>query len=632
MKNSDYWRGRFEILIEAQARKGEAYIETLEREYRRASARIEKEINAWYQRFADNNQISMTEARRLLNTKELEEFKWTVEDYIKYGRENAIDQRWLKQLENASAKMHITRLEALKVQAQQQIEALYGNQLDDLDKLLRRTYIDSYSHTAYEIQRGLNVGWNMMTPNSKQLDMVLSKPWTNDMKTFRDRVWIDKDSLVNTVQTQLTQNILRGDPPDRAIKAIQHQFHVSKSKSARLVMTESAAFSSLAQKDCFKDLGVDRFEIVATLDNLTSELCQSLDGKVVDMKDYEVGVTAPPFHPWCRTTTIPFFDDNFGERAARGSDGKTYYVPSNMTYAEWKKTFMSDGSKDGLTEVDACAILKAKLPINDKSEVYQKLGEKHYLALHEKLNEAPDVVRDVWGKLESDLRVVSATSKRHPCCHGAAGIEMDVSADANGKSWSAPYQTTFHEFGHNIDYIANVKFGNGYNFQPYSYTYKNGAFVDSLKKEINDRVDAYAAQIKADFKVHGNDIEWLHDNGYIGDWYYNFYKQNGTLIGGMPKYSKSMAYTKLEKEIRAIPQMARSDISDMIEGVTKGKVNGGFGHGKTYWNRDTTLPTEAFAEMFSATLTNPESLDSIKKYFPESYKIFLEMLEEILKG
>jgi len=90
---------------------------------------------------------------------------------------------------------------------------------------------------------------------------------------------------------------------------------------------------------------------VATLDSHTSEICRELDGHVEDMKNYEPGVTAPPFHPWCRTTTVPYFEDNYGERAAKGADGKTYYVPSNMKYNDWKETFVDGGSKLGLKEV-----------------------------------------------------------------------------------------------------------------------------------------------------------------------------------------------------------------------------------------------------------------------------------------
>ncbi|NLB54083.1 MAG: hypothetical protein GX808_14255 [Syntrophomonadaceae bacterium] len=56
---------------------------------------------------------------------------------------------------------------------------------------------------------------------------------------------------------------------------------------------------------------------------------------VLDMKDYAPGSTAPPFHPWCRTVTCPYFDDNYTRRAARGADGEIYYVDGKMTYKEW---------------------------------------------------------------------------------------------------------------------------------------------------------------------------------------------------------------------------------------------------------------------------------------------------------
>ena len=74
------------------------------------------------------------------------------------------------------------------------------------------------------------------------------------------------------------------------------------------------------------------------------------------------GVTAPPFHVWCRSTTVPFFDDDFddiGERAARGEDGKTYYVPANMTYHQWEKGFV-DGDKSELQEVTPDVKIKVK--------------------------------------------------------------------------------------------------------------------------------------------------------------------------------------------------------------------------------------------------------------------------------
>ncbi|MDL0163031.1 phage head morphogenesis protein, partial [Clostridioides difficile] len=131
---------RFEQLEEAQNNKSIKYYLELEKQYKLAMSNIEKDILIWYNRFTENEGISLLEAKKLLNTRELEEFKWSVEEYIKYGKENAINQKWMKELENASARVHITRLEALKLQIQQQVEVLYGNELDGIDKLMRDIY------------------------------------------------------------------------------------------------------------------------------------------------------------------------------------------------------------------------------------------------------------------------------------------------------------------------------------------------------------------------------------------------------------------------------------------------------------------------------------------------------------
>ena len=115
MKSSKYWQERFTQLEDATNKDAMKVYKDVDQAYQKAQAEIEAKINTWYQRFATNNQISMAEARKLLTSGELEEFKWTVEEYIKHGKENAISGQWVKELENASARYHVSRLEALKL-------------------------------------------------------------------------------------------------------------------------------------------------------------------------------------------------------------------------------------------------------------------------------------------------------------------------------------------------------------------------------------------------------------------------------------------------------------------------------------------------------------------------------------
>ena len=392
MADAAYWKKRFEQLEETQNRKGLQCYEEVERLYRDAQRQIEGQIASWYQRFANNNGITLADARRMLNSKELEEFKWSVQDYIKYGRENAKNGMWVKQLENASARYHISRLEALKLHTQQCLEVMFGNQLDTIDTTMRDIYKSGYHHTAFEIQKGAGVGWDFATLDERKISKVISKPWAADGKNFSERVWGNRQKLVSELHTELTRNIILGQDPQKAINAIAKRMNVSKSNAGRLVMTEEAFFSSEAQKDCFSELDVEQFEVVATLDSHTSETCRDMDGKHFPMAQWEVGVTAPPFHVRCRSTTVPYFEDDLGsvgKRAARDDAGKTYYVPADMTYRDWEKSFV-DGDKTGLKEVSVDDTIKEKEP----SEALQQI---------QKACEANNVERRAVQKLQQPL-------------------------------------------------------------------------------------------------------------------------------------------------------------------------------------------------------------------------------------
>lgn len=358
MRNADYWRGRFSILEDSAHREAQKTIQDMEELYLDAQRSVQKEIESWYARFAVNNQISLTDARKWLTAGQLEEFHWSVEQYIKIGEQAGLDAAWLKKLENASARFHISRLEAVQTGIQQQLELLYGNQVDSLDALLKKVVGNGYTHTAFEVQKGVGLGWDITGLDQKKLETLLSKPWTTDGRTFRDRCWLNKNDLVGSVSKSLTQGLLRGDSPAKITTAIQKQFGVHRYKAGRLVNTETTYFNAVATKECYKDLDVEMVEIIETLDSHTCSICGGLDGKVIPISQYEPGVTVPPFHPNCRGTTAPAIDPKYaGERAARNADGDVYYVPANMKYADWVQTFANGGSKAGLTAATATAIL-----------------------------------------------------------------------------------------------------------------------------------------------------------------------------------------------------------------------------------------------------------------------------------
>ena len=97
----------------------------------------------------------MSEARRLLNTKELAEFKWTVEDYIRFGEANELNWVVDETTENASSEVSHLEVGSFESSYSTIIETLFDKQLSGIDDLMKRIYMEDYYKTLFEVQKGL---------------------------------------------------------------------------------------------------------------------------------------------------------------------------------------------------------------------------------------------------------------------------------------------------------------------------------------------------------------------------------------------------------------------------------------------------------------------------------------------
>lgn len=443
-KNSEYWKERFSILESRNNQSALEYYTNLEKQYRLAAQNIQKEMDSWFMRYAKENQITMSEARKILTGPELKDFRMTLDEYISKGKTLNYSQEWAKQLEKASTLYHVERYQALLVNIQQQIEVVTGNELDTLDKFLSDQYKTNYYQTAFEIQKGFGVGFDLMKIDDKKVANLIKQPWTLDARTFSDRIWSDKKLLVGNVDKILTQGMISGEGYVKTAKKLQDAMGTQMYKAKRIVVTESAFFSSRSQQDCFNDLGVKKYEIVSTLDGKTSEVCRHMDGKVFEQKYFKPGVTASPFHCNCRTFQAPYFDDEFetgSSRAARGADGKTYHVPANMKYPEWEKSFVNGGSKDGLDALKGGIITDKRL--DEFKKLYAESDKADVEAFAQQVLRAENITApfsyhniDAHGQCVIDFNDLS--SKVYT-------FELD---SGDKRSFSYKAKTVFHELFH----------------------------------------------------------------------------------------------------------------------------------------------------------------------------------------
>lgn len=345
-KSKDYWKKRLEDIADTQNKKADAYIESLELQYKKAMASIQKDLEVFYVRYANAEGVDMATAKKLLLSAEKEIWEVSLEEYQKM----ALDEEFIGQIESMYTKSRVSRLKALEMQIRAQLEVLYSDLNSELETLLTETFTDTYYQTIYEIQLGTGIGTNFAIFNEDAVERIVSKPWK--WGHFSSTIWDNKDLLLGELETALSQAFIRGDSIDKVIKLFDKRMGVGYSRAANIIQTEHAYIAGEATFKGYEETGVERYKYLATLDTRTSQICRDMDGKTFKLSEKVVWLNYPPLHCRCRSTTIPYFKDEetYGERIARDHEGKVYYVPEDMTYHDWYNKYVKNNPDELLAE------------------------------------------------------------------------------------------------------------------------------------------------------------------------------------------------------------------------------------------------------------------------------------------
>lgn len=297
----------------------------------------------------------------------------------------------------------------------------------------------------------------------------------------------------------------------------------------------------------------------------------------------------------------------------------------------------------------------AKSAVDRTAPVYAKLESKHVDKVAQLIGKGNTPTARLYLHYEDQLSLID--HRHRGTAHFSprdVGVSLNV-AKTYADAQRPPMTTWFHEFGHHIDYIATGAqsyvdkraSGIAYNEMYASTKYMGNAFGKTLKAEANDYVNAVHIRIKADAKamVDALDLKGLHDAGMLSDATYSVLrsdttstaKQKAAAIKSDQQYKhaikKQRAYDEVTNEIRGMTDAQKADLSDIFGGATGNKVDGGWGHRTSYWDKGgAALAREAFAEFYSAHIGNPESLAMLKQYLPKSAAMFEDIIEAIEKG
>ncbi len=392
--NSAYWRKRTLQQAERQIQADEKLNQDIAREYKRILHELDQELAVFYARYAQNESISMVEARRLLKDAELEDFRMSLDEF----RAKAIAGGYDKELNEIYLRTRVSRLQALQTQLELRVQALFQSQRDILHEHLAEVYTDTYYQTVYTVSQQTAVHTSFARINTELLEHILVQPWLDS--DFSARIWADRDKLLRELKQELSRAFVLGEPLQKTTKRFAERMGVSERRAETLVQTESAHMAAQATAKGYEETGVEEYQFDASLDLKTCPTCGMMDGKMFRVSERETGVNYPPLHPRCRCTTVPVTEfDMDGLRAARNPvTGKAELVEQGMTYAEWHKKYVDGDMVDKSTK---SAIMEAKTGENGEN-VVQPVGVID-----------PEKYRGLTDHIRGDQVVLTEERKKH---------------------------------------------------------------------------------------------------------------------------------------------------------------------------------------------------------------------------
>lgn len=349
MKSSEYWKKRALFAKKKQLEASADYEAAMQSRLRDLEHDIEKEALGYLQRYANENNVGLKQAARVLGNINSTKWSMTLEEFERKAKAGGYE----KELNAEYYKSRIFRLQQLHEQMVE-FSKKYGmaEQLR-MQKGLAKQYQNSYYLDAYNKYRAtgqLDIKLNHF--NEQQLENIVYRPWKGS--DFSKRIWKE---YTEVLPDELTDALLRGTlfgySPNKVVRMMRDRFQkVSERDLHRLVITEMGHAAEEATAQFYKDSDIEKYQYLATLESHTCDQCAHLDERIFNVKDKREGINYPLIHPYCRCTTVPYDKDlpDIETRWSRNpKTGKGTYV-GDMSYNEWFKTIRENNVNQYLEE------------------------------------------------------------------------------------------------------------------------------------------------------------------------------------------------------------------------------------------------------------------------------------------
>lgn len=299
MNSRDYWAQRETEQLKHNIRDEAAYDRELKRIYEAQLDAIQKEIDAFYGKYAGSEGITIAEAKKRVSKLDIEAYERKAKRYVK---DKDFSQKANEEMRLYNATMRINRLEMLK--ANIGLELIAGT--DELEKFMEGIL---QGRTEEELKRQAGILGKTVKNNAELANAIVNGSFHN--AKFSDRIWMYQDLLKNDLGNLLQSGLIQGKSARALARDLKKTFNTSTYNAERLMRTELARVQTEAQRQSFKRNGFDMYMFIANVNptkHNTCPICKALDGKHFKVDKMQPGENAPPMHPHCRCSTAAYFD------------------------------------------------------------------------------------------------------------------------------------------------------------------------------------------------------------------------------------------------------------------------------------------------------------------------------------
>lgn len=180
---------------------------------------------------------------------------------------------------------------------QELAKAIGEKQYTLTEEALIDAYNEAQSLVMEYVPQSLVQG-RFLVPQAINAQQIVKQAWCADGKNFSDRIWTDKNKLLEDLPKILTDSVALGKSNFQIAAAMAERFATSEYNAFRLVKTETAHFQVKGKIDKYKTMGFTHGRYVGTK---CCDECKRENGKLHTLDELEKLL---PKHPNCTCTFI----------------------------------------------------------------------------------------------------------------------------------------------------------------------------------------------------------------------------------------------------------------------------------------------------------------------------------------